>query len=309
MKHYLNIIQRNRKQLAAILIILAFSYNLFLLVGNKLVNVKDYRIQSFQINSSWLNGKDRFSCNQSESNVEDSLNLVGKRLLNYASTFFKDQIYPGAQTYIHYTIVQLGLKSLADVTPLRPEYGIVVNDVTAFKYPIEIAKCRKETNANRTLFIGIISAPNYFDKRQLLRETWLRHVNDPHYHRGLIDVVGFGFILGQTSNATIQSQIEEESKKHGDILQVEMDDSYRNLTRKSVAFLNWVNSNCPHVDFALKIDDDCYSNVHNLANILAGLSPSEISVYGNLLANFKVIRAADCIFFQMFNLPQVFIII
>ena len=157
---------------------------------------------------------------------------------------------------------------------------MVVNDVTAFKYPIEIAKCRKETNANRTLFIGIISAPNYFDKRQLLRETWLRHVNDPHYHRGLIDVVGFGFILGQTSNATIQSQIEEESRKHGDILQVEMDDSYRNLTRKSVAFLNWVNTNCPHVDFVMKIDDDGYINVHNLATALSKLSPKEMSVYG-----------------------------
>ena len=215
--------------------------------------------------------------------LENPLIEINSRLINYTLNFIKDQSYPGAQTYIDYTIVRLGLKPLADVTPLLPEYGIVVNDVTAFKYPIEIAKCRKETNANRTLFIGIISAPNYFDKRQLLRETWLRHVNDPHYHRGLIDVVGFGFILGQTSNATIQSQIEEESRKHGDILQVEMDDSYRNLTRKSVAFLNWVNSNCPHVDFALKIDDDCYSNVHNLANILADSTPREISVYGNLL--------------------------
>ena len=136
-------------------------------------------------------------------NLENPLIKINSRLINYASRFFKDKVYPGAQTYIDYTIVRLGLEPLADVMPLRPEFGMVVNDVTAFKYPIEIAKCRKETNANRTLFIGIISAPNYFDKRQLLRETWLRHVKDPHYHRGLIDVVGFGFILGQTSNATI----------------------------------------------------------------------------------------------------------
>ena len=301
-KNPLQIIRRNKIKFLTILI-LVYSYNLFVSVGNELVNVKDYRIvQSAPLNSTskWFNWNNIFSRNnptRASTDFDDSFNLVGTRLINYASTFFKDKVYPGAQTYIDYTIVRLGVKPLADVTPLRPEYGIVVNDVTAFNYPIEIAKCRKETNANRTLFIGIISAPNYFDKRQLLRETWLRHVNDPHYHRGLIDVVGFGFILGQTSNATIQSQIEEESKKHGDILQVEMDDSYRNLTRKSVAFLNWVNNNCPHVDFALKIDDDSYCNVHNLANILVDLSPKETSVYGHPGSNNNVFRAADCIFF------------
>ena len=300
-KNPLQIIRRNRIKFLTVLI-LVYSYNLFLSVGNELMNAKDYSVQSVSLNSSskWFNWNNIFSRNnptRASTDFDDSFNLVGTRFINYASTFFKDQIYPGAQTYIDYTIVRLGLKPLADVTPLLPEYGIVVNDVTAFKYPIEIAKCRKETNANRTLFIGIISAPNYFDKRQLLRETWLRHVNDPHYHRGLIDVVGFGFILGQTSNATIQSQIEEESKKHGDILQVEMDDSYRNLTRKSVAFLNWVNNNCPHVDFVLKIDDDSYCNVHNLANILTYLSLKETSVYGHPGSNNNVFRAADCIFF------------
>ena len=302
-KNPLQIIKRHRIKFVTILI-LVYSYNLFLSVGNELMNAKDYRpVQSVSFNSSskWFNWNNIFSPNnptRASTDFDDSFNLlqsVRKRLINYASTFFKDQIYPGAQTYIDYTIVRLGVKPLADVTPLRPEYGIVVNDVTAFKYPIEIAKCRKETNANRTLFIGIISAPNYFDKRQLLRETWLRHVNDPHYHRGLIDVVGFGFILGQTSNATIQSQIEEESKKYGDILQVEMDDSYRNLTRKSVAFLNWVNSNCPDVDFVLKIDDDEYCNVRNLANVLTDLSPNEICVYGAKCGDHSnVWRDATC---------------
>ena len=64
-----------------------------------------------------------------------------------------------------------------------------------------------------------------------------------------------------------------------------MVDNYRNLTRKSVALLNWVHSNCPGVDFFLKIDDDCYSNVHNLADILTILSPNKISVYGSLAIN------------------------
>ena len=138
-------------------------------------------------------------------------------------------------------------------------------------------------SANRTLFLGIWSAPNYVysNRRKLIRETWLKHVKDPHYHRGLLDVIGYGFILGQTSNQTAQKEIEEESKIYGDILQVKMDDTYRNLTLKTVSILNWVNSNYAHADFAIKIDDDVYVNVRNFATVLAELSPTEMSLYGH----------------------------
>jgi hypothetical protein len=73
-----------------------------------------------------------------------------------------------------------------------------------------------------------------------------------------------------------------------------MIDSYRNLTLKSVVFLNWVNTNCQKVVFVLKIHDDCYSNVHNLANILTEISPNEMSVYGHLAEpDNDVIRHPD----------------
>ena len=87
------------------------------------------------------------------ADVENPLTPINSRLMQYfASLIVNNKLYAGAKTYIDYTIVRLGLKPLADVMPLRPEFGMVVNDVTAFKYPIEIAKCRKETIVNRTLF-------------------------------------------------------------------------------------------------------------------------------------------------------------
>ena len=192
----------------------------------------------------------------------------------------KDQSWYGTQNYIDYTIINLGLKPLVNVKPLRPGHGMVVNDVTAFKYPINIGKCRKDSVANRTLFIAIISAPDYFEYRKVTRTTWLSHLKDPHYHRGLFDVIGYAFVVGQTSHSIVQTMIEEESKNNGDILQVEMDDTYRNLTRKSVSILNWVNSNCAHADFVMKVDDDVYVNVHNFAPVLAELSPENRSLYG-----------------------------
>jgi len=160
---------------------------------------------------------------------------------------------------------------------------MVVNDVTAFKYPaINIPKCRRmDSTANRrTLFIAILSAPDYFEYRNVTRNTWLRHLKDPHYNRGLFEVIGYGFVVGQTNHSVVQKMIEEESNNYGDILQVEMNDSYRNLTRKSVSILNWVNSNCAHVDFMMKVDDDVYVNVHNLGTVLTKLSPAEVGLYG-----------------------------
>ena len=229
-----------------------------------------------------LDHNDEAKSEQTVSIAENPLTALNSRFSKYASKFMKNQPWAGAQNYIDYTIIHLGLKPLVNVTPLRPEYGIVVNDVTAFKYPINIPKCRTidPVPNRRTLFIAILSAPDYFEYRKVTRNTWLRHLKDPHYNRGLFDVIGYGFVVGQTNYSIVQKMIEEESKNYGDILQVEMNDSYRNLTRKSVSILNWVNSNCAHVDFVMKVDDDVYVNVHNLATVVTKLSPSKVSLYG-----------------------------
>ena len=234
-------------------------------------------------------------------NAENPLTALYSRFKKkyLATNLMKDQSWFGTQNYIDYTIINLGLKPLVNVAPLRPEFGIVVNNVTAFKYPINIPKCRTDSIAKRTLFLGIWSAPDnvYSKKRKLIRQTWLKHIKDPHYNRGLLDVIGYGFIIGQTLNQTAQREIEEESKKYGDILQVEMNDTYRNLTRKT-------EENCIHLQlsqqqlrtrrFRIKIDDDVYVNVHNFATVLADLPPTEVSIYGHICGFHSVPREPEC---------------
>jgi hypothetical protein len=96
-----------------------------------------------------------------------------------------------------------------------------------------------------------------------------------------LDVVGFGFVIGLTDDEAVQQKIKEESEKYGDILQINMNDTYSNLSLKVAGLLNWVNTYCSPVDFILKVDDDVYVNVHNLATVLHSLTPSEPSVYGH----------------------------
>lgn len=132
---------------------------------------------------------------------------------------------------------------------------------------------------NRSLFVAVISAPEYFEKRQTIRETWARHLR--HQSDVGVELVGIAFVIGQVPVRSLQKKLEEEGDRHGDILQVSMLDSYYNITLKVAGLLNWLHNNCRTVDFVLKVDDDVYVNVRNLATTLAALPPFYKSMYGS----------------------------
>ncbi|XP_052757095.1 uncharacterized protein LOC113520130 [Galleria mellonella] len=76
------------------------------------------------------------------------------------------------------------------------------------------------------------------------------------------------FLLGlpaHDNDTTVQSKIEEEVEKYGDIIQEGFIDSYNNLTLKSIMMLKWITNKCNEsVRYILKTDDDMYINVPNL---------------------------------------------
>ncbi|XP_046638430.1 lactosylceramide 1,3-N-acetyl-beta-D-glucosaminyltransferase B-like [Daphnia pulicaria] len=114
----------------------------------------------------------------------------------------------------------------------------------------------------------------------MVRQTWPNHLKNQSNIYNQLDVVGFGFIVGLTRDRAVQQNVMEENDNYGDILQINTMDKYVNLSMKVAGLLNWVDNYCPGVDYVLKVDDDVYVNVHNLATILHSLSPSERSVYG-----------------------------
>jgi hypothetical protein len=218
---------------------------------------------------------------------------IDQDLFNYLSYYLRDATYGGVENYTRFMTAHLGLKELTDVEPLVTGMGPVINDVTSFQYPISIAPCREKVNNNtnqRTLFVAVISAPNNFEKRATIRSTWPSHLKNQSNINRPLDLVGFGFIVGLTNNKTVQQKLTEESAKHNDILQVNVYDKYRNLSLKATGLLNWLNSRCSQVDFVLKVDDDVYVNVHNLATVLHSFSPSKPSIYGRKIAGGSPLR-------------------
>jgi hypothetical protein len=192
----------------------------------------------------------------------------------------RDTPYPGVEHYTRYAVARLGLLPLANVEPLKPEFGPVINDVLSFLYPITVKPC-PNVSIDRSIFIAIVSAPNNFEKRKMIRQSWLIHLKSAYYD-GLFGMARFVFVLGLTGNNTVQTKINEESKTHEDIIQMDMLDSYRNLTLKIAGILNWVNINCAKVDFIFKVDDDVYVNVRNLAYLVASQQNSHRSIFGHV---------------------------
>jgi hypothetical protein len=102
-------------------------------------------------------------------------------------------------------------------------------------------------------------------KRLLLRQTWVRP--------GLYDLpVRFAFFIGLRSNdATLNQAVQLESDHFQDVIQADFEDSYRNLSLKSLSALHWITANCNWTRYVLKTDDDAYVNMRALLQHLSDI--------------------------------------
>lgn len=77
-----------------------------------------------------------------------------------------------------------------------------------------------------------------------------------------------GFVLGTTSNRTVDDLVQGESSQFKDIIQADFVDSHKALTTKSILMLKWVAKKCPQAQYFLKTEDDTFVNLENVARIL-----------------------------------------
>ncbi len=217
----------------------------------------------------------------SNKTFEDQKKILDsyQEFFKYAALVLRNMPYPGVENYTRYAVARLGLLPLVDAEPLKPEFGPVINDVLSFRYPITIQPCPNATVNQISVFVAVISAPNNFEKRKMIRQTWKNHLK-VESEKGLLVTVGFGFIMGMTANNLTQAKIEEESQLYGDIIQIGMSDFYRNLPFKLTGLFNWLYRHCSKVDFLFKVDDDIYVNVRNLIHFVRSYHPSNGTIFG-----------------------------
>jgi len=70
-------------------------------------------------------------------------------------------------------------------------------------------------------------------------------------------------------------QLLNEAEMYGDMIIEDLDETYLNLTLKTLRMLKWVEKNCNEVEFTVKIDDDFHLNLWRFLGVLLALSGSD----------------------------------
>ncbi|XP_061077235.1 beta-1,3-galactosyltransferase 1-like [Conger conger] len=145
--------------------------------------------------------------------------------------------------------------------------------------------CRKE---NPFLVLIVPVAPQEWVARDAIRRTWGKE------RLVLGKTLLLFFMLGLPSGAEpekLQKELHREQAVHRDLLQADFQDSYYNLTIKTIMIQEWVATRCPGAPYGMKIDSDMFLNVHNLVRMLQGFSkPMHNYITGMLTKNGPVSR-------------------
>ncbi|XP_076446075.1 beta-1,3-galactosyltransferase 1-like [Babylonia areolata] len=104
------------------------------------------------------------------------------------------------------------------------------------------------------VLVVVHTATHNFQRRRLIRETWAGQKVMTTRTLRLV------FLLGLTTDASAQRQIENERLVYGDLVQGRFKDSYHNLTHKGVMAYRWIYQYCPQAQLILKVDDDVFIN-------------------------------------------------
>uniref|UniRef100_A0A3Q2QPT2 Hexosyltransferase n=1 Tax=Fundulus heteroclitus TaxID=8078 RepID=A0A3Q2QPT2_FUNHE len=141
------------------------------------------------------------------------------------------------------------------------------------------------------LILLIAAEPRQSDARNAIRQTW----GNESVAGGLGFVRLFLLGTGKSSDAFLQSSIEEESRVYHDIIQQDYQDTYYNLTTKTLMGMNWVATYCPHVSYVMKTDSDMFVNTEYLIQKLLKpeLPPRQRYFTGYLMRGYAPNRNKD----------------
>ena len=120
--------------------------------------------------------------------------------------------------------------------------------------------------------VMVITSPQNSEMRQTYRNTVLSRLGED---------TQYAFLIGRSSSET-EAQIYGELTQFNDMIVGNFQDSYENLTIKSLFALKWISDHCPQTRHMLKVDDDVYANVPAITNYLRTINTEQPSVFGVL---------------------------
>ncbi len=149
-------------------------------------------------------------------------------------------------------LTQILHKNVSNVDYFKKTLNVVVN-------PLGTCLDKNgEKLSNLTMIMIVNSHPNHFSRRKGIRATWAKQTT---LGNGEVRIL---FVIGRTTKAGINGEVEVEAHRYNDIILTDMVESFKNLTLKLVLGLKWVSQNCKHAEYYYKGDDDMFVNTENI---------------------------------------------
>lgn len=200
-----------------------------------------------------------FGQQSSGSFGEESLNRIND-VLDRLNSVLRSQAISGSQVNLKtlYESISLTKLNLAEHGPL----------------------CESDAG---DLFVGLISKPDSFEQRNVIRDTLGKQVNQSKQK--------MLFFIGESRNETVNVLVNEEFAIRKDVVRLAFVDGYYNLSLKTLSFLEYFNAHCSHFKFAIKLDDDVFLNWQGIQRFLLEKAADERpTIYCKVHRRARVIR-------------------
>ena len=155
---------------------------------------------------------------------------------------------------LHYTLVVVYVSDYLNIR--RFSLPVLVcagcNNFT-FRYPVDNPNFCGTAESDIFLLILVATFHANLEGREAIRKTW---GNVTSYREKTIKTL---FLLGLHEDKNLNSQVQFEMERFGDVVQADFIDDYHWLTNKTMSGLNWVREFCPNARFIMKTDDDSFN--------------------------------------------------
>jgi len=132
------------------------------------------------------------------------------------------------------------------------------------------------------LFIGVMSDPFNFEKRQGARQSWMM---DPNFESGKVYA---RFFMGKSKDPIVNEAVQLEAEKFQDIVFIDFFEDYYAITNKTLAIMKYASREvAPR--YVMKCDDDTYVRLDRLIPLLENYQ-KEYLYLGSMTMKGKPIR-------------------
>ncbi len=165
---------------------------------------------------------------------------------------------------------------------LHEKYNIDVNQDKMFSYIINNPNiCTNNRHLHHVILV--VSTPDHFNERQVMRHTWAQNGILPTYPSKTV------YLIGKTTDPRIQDKLYKENVVYGDIIQADFGDSYHNITLKVLMGMKWVMEYCNNTKYVVRVNEDIFidritfvqifeNEYQHVTRCLMGLKMTNVSV-------------------------------